>query len=256
MKKVLLLALGLALVAGTAGADFIRYHPPQFTYNGSGFVAPGIVLAPNGTTTAPSYAFTNAVKIGIYYSGGTTLRFQTEAGGSFNFQVGDPGTGILSISSTAINTGTADAASVGTSALPYTTAYLTRSVQGSKSKTLTDAAVAVPVIRVPIASNSYQAGDVIWNAQSTDATDYRTTVGTIHFAGISKGAAPTCTVNVVGTDLTASSNANTLACTWTNVVNATNCDLSVTCTDNTAGSQTMTINFRADIPTMAVLAYP
>jgi hypothetical protein len=149
-----------------------------------------------------------------------------------------------------------DSYDTGYSATQWRNSYIARSIQGSKSKALTDAGAAVAVIRVPVATNGYQGGEVIWNAQSTDATDYRATEGRIRFAAISKAATPTCAVNVVGTDLTASSNANTLVCTWTNVVNTTNCDLSVACVDNTAGTQTMSVFFRADMPTTATLVFP
>jgi hypothetical protein len=126
---------------------------------------------------------------------------------------------------------------------------VTRYVDGSTAKTLTDAGAAVAVWRCAIPSNDYLGGEIIWSTKSTDATDYRVTQGRIRFAGVNKAGTNTCTaINVVGTDLTASSNANTLVCTWTNVVNTTNCDLSVTCTDNTAASQTMSVNSRLDMP--------
>jgi len=125
----------------------------------------------------------------------------------------------------------------------------TKYIEGSSAKTLTDAAAAVAVWRCAIPSNDYLGGEIIWSTKSTDTTDYRVTQGRIRFAGVNKAGTNTCTaINVVGTDLTASSNANTLVCTWTNVVNTTNCDLSVTCTDNTAASQTMSVNSRLDMP--------
>jgi hypothetical protein len=212
---------------------------------GGSLTVQGRVLVGSGTAALPAIAAIANPGTGIWFDPGSQI-----------MTVSTGGVGRINFFATSLYPTTTDAVALGSGTQSFTTANLTRGIQGSKSKSLTDAGAAVAVIRVPVASNGYQAGEVIWNCQSTDATDYRTTAGRIRFAAISKAAAPTCTVNVVGTDLTASSNGNTLVCTWTNVVNSTNCDLSVACVDNTAGTQTMTINFRPDMPTTATLVYP
>lgn len=245
MKRALLLAFGLALLAGPGWAQgFIRYHPPHLTCSTASCISTVPFLAPDGSAAAPAYSFSGLTTMGMYRSGNLLA-----------FSIG--GAAQWVISANELYPGTNDTDNIGTGGnnqVAYL--FLSRAIEGSKSKSLTDGAAATPVIRVPVATSGYQAGEVIWNAQSTDATDFRTTAGRIRFAGVNKAGTLTCTVNVVGTDLTASSNVNTLVCTWTNVVNTTNCDLSVTCTDNTAGSQTMTINVRADMPTTAALTFP
>ncbi len=160
------------------------------------------------------------------------------------------GTSSLIWGNTSVTPGTTDTFDLGgVSGNNYwRSVHVSRGIQGSKSKTVTDAAAAVAFTRVAVPNNGYAGGELIWDTSSTDATDYRSTTGRIRFAGVNKAGTVTCAVNVVGTDLTASSNANTLVCTWTNVVSTTNCDLSVTCTDNTAGSQTINVNGRLDMP--------
>jgi hypothetical protein len=234
---VLLAALALPSVAQA------QLCGGNICYFQSGGVISTPLLLPDGSAALPAVGPASEPTTGFYFTAGVA-RLSLAA------------TQRMLWGATYMQPGSTDTTTLGGPTLLFSGAYLTQFIQGSKSKSLTDAGATVAVIRVPIASNGYQAGTVTWNAQSTDATDYRTTNGTIQFAGISKAAAPTCTVNVVGTDLTASSNANTLVCTWSNAVNSTNCDLSVTCTDNTAGTQTMTIKFRADMTTIAVLVFP
>lgn len=123
------------------------------------------------------------------------------------------------------------------------TRFSTESFQASKSKALTDGAAAVSFTRIAVANNSYMGGELLWTATSTDATDYRATVGRTRFAFVNKAGAENCgTPAAVGTDLTTSSNANTLVCTWTATSAAADtCDLQVTCTDNTAAAQTISM---------------
>lgn len=149
-----------------------------------------------------------------------------------------------------------DTKDIGASTNLFAVGWMSRGLQGAKTKSLTDAGAAVTFMRVAIASSAYTAGELIYATTSTDATDFRTTTGRIRYAGVNKGGTVTCTVGVVGTDLTASSNGNTLACTWTNVTATTNCDLQVTCTDNTAGTQTMTVYGRHDTPFTSTISFP
>lgn len=238
MRRAILTLALLGLASGAWAQETIRYEPNPF------LVPSGRqLLIPDGTVAAPGLAFTDETGTGLY--GGSSI---------INFGV----SGVLrwSIETYNLYPSVTDNALLGLSSRLISTFYLSRGTQGAKSKTLTDAAAAAAVIRVPVATAGFQAGEVIWNAQSTDGTDHRTTKGRIQWAGVNKAGTLTCTVGVIGTDLTASSNANTLVCTWTNVVNTTNCDLSITCTDNTAGSQTMTANFRVDMPTTATLVFP
>jgi hypothetical protein len=130
------------------------------------------------------------------------------------------------------------------------------SMQGSKTKSLTDAGAAVAFVNVAIPASGYAGGEVTWSVTSTDSTDYRVTQGIVRFAGVNKAGTMTCTGNVVGTDLTASSNANTLVCTWTFTTGTASCDVKVTCTDNTAGTQPMTLYGQVNQPILNTLTFP
>lgn len=164
------------------------------------------------------------------------------------------GTRQFSIGAGVITPATANSKDLGDQGHAWNAIYNSGGIYGARTKSLTDGAAAVAVMRVAAASGGSAGGEVVWEARSTDATDYRSLVGRIRFTGVNKGGTATCSVGVVGTDLLASSNANTLACTWTNVASTAYCDLSVTCTDNTAAAQTMSIGFRPDIPYVGALA--
>lgn len=130
-----------------------------------------------------------------------------------------------------------------------------RSIQGSRALVLTDAAVAVSFTRIAVASNGYMGGEMLWVATSTDATDYRSLTGRTRFSFVNKGGTEDCNdVAAIGTDLLSSSNGNTLACTWTGAnAAADTCDLQVTCTDNTAGDQTVSIYGTIQMPILGTV---
>jgi len=142
----------------------------------------------------------------------------------------------------------ADTVSAGYSAYPFTHGYFSRSLQGSKSKTLTDAGAAVSIWRIAVPTNGYAGGDTIFTANSTDGTNRLTTTGRVTFAGADTGGTVTCGIGTPYGLVTAYRRANTLVCTFTAVTSTTNCDIQVTCTDNLAGTQTMAIESRLDMP--------
>lgn len=141
-----------------------------------------------------------------------------------------------------------DLYSVGTSTIPWIQANVSRVIQGSKSTTLTDAAAAVSIWRIAVATNSYAGGKLIFTANSTDGTNRLTTTGEVTFAGADTGGTVTCGIGTPYGVATAYRRANTLVCTFTAVTATTNCDIQVTCTDDLAGSQTMAIESRVDMP--------
>jgi len=150
--------------------------------------------------------------------------------------------------------GATDTYSSGYSTLPWTHGYFSRSIQGSKSKTLTDAAAAVSFVRIAVATNGYIGGKVIATANSTDGTNRLTTTSEWYFAGADTGGTVTCGApSAVGTPATAYRRANTLVCTMTSVTSTTNCDLQITCTDNLAGDQTPVFEWRLDMPSTATV---
>jgi hypothetical protein len=119
--------------------------------------------------------------------------------------------------------------------------FASRSIQGSRAKSLTDAGAAVSIERVAVPTNGYVGMLTSFTANSTDATNRLTTTGLVSWAGADTAGTPTCGTPVVVGLSTAYKRANTLVCTFTTAVSTTNCDLQVTCTDNLAGVQTMTI---------------
>jgi hypothetical protein len=127
--------------------------------------------------------------------------------------------------------------SFGTTAGAQQLTFNVGAIQGGVSKALTDAAAAASVWRVAVPTNGYAGGKIIWVATSTDATDQLVTSGEQFFAGADKAGTVTCgTGSQVGT-ATAYTTAKTLICTVTVLTATTNCDIQVTCTNNTAGTQ-------------------
>jgi hypothetical protein len=244
----LILACALLLWGGLAGAqDLIRYYPPSVSVSGVTASLPGPAAGLNIYNVGNSGS-TDFEVAKLYWTGNVFV-VSTTAGGSGGFrgiQVA-PGSGSFIVPSILATADDTYALGVAASNR-YMGAYFTRWIQGSKSKTLTDAAAAVSFVRVAVVTNASAGGTVIWNAISTDGTSPLTQVGMTYFAGVNTAGTVTCTVGAVGTPITAYSRVNTLACTITAVTATTNCDLQVTCTDNLAGDQTPVFNWRLDMP--------
>ena len=128
-------------------------------------------------------------------------------------------------------------------------------LRGAHVKTLTDGAAAATVGLIPLAYSNYEAGLYTWSAESTDATDYRQVAGVFAVNGIKKGSTPQCAIDTVpmsaAVTLALSSNANVVACTWTVAVSGTDCALQAACTDDTAGTQTITARVKPFMTTLS-----
>jgi len=132
-----------------------------------------------------------------------------------------------------------------------------RTVEGSKSIALTDGAAATSFVRVAVATNGWHGGELIWTATSVSGSDQLVANGSIRYWGTATAGTPVCGINKVGTDGEGhSGGANTLVCTWTSVVSTTNCALSVTCTNDLASAQAITLYGRVDQPTIVGLSFP
>jgi hypothetical protein len=130
-------------------------------------------------------------------------------------------------------------------------------VQGAKAKSLTDAAAATPFMTVAVATNGWIGGELGWTGTSVSGADQLVAKGRVRFWGATTGTTPVCGINVIGTDGEGhSGGANTLVCTWTNVVASKTCALSVTCTNNLAGTQAITMWGRPDMEIVSTLAFP
>ncbi len=242
------------------GTLFWRTDLRTFRYYSAGawHSAPRYVYNTNRTNTADDWE-----RASFGWSGPTNVfQILTEAAGTGtarSIQITGQGGYSVNIAQTSIYPSNS-AMEFGSITLPWAVAYLGTSTQGSKPKSLADGAAAVSFVEFSaIPQNSYMGGELICTATSTDATDYRSLTERIRYAAVSKGTAVTGTISVIGTDLLASSNGNTLVCTWTEGhATASTLKLQVTCTDNTAGSQTIVMNCRRDepIPFAGTVTYP
>jgi hypothetical protein len=198
------------------------------------------VLLPIGTNVAPALAYSAQTGTGIYFAN-TSIKFTLN------------GNAQLSLDTNVLYPTTSDVASLGGNANLWTNLYLTRSIQGSKSKTLTDAAGAVSFVRIAVPTNGAIGGRVQWVATSTDGASMLATSGEEFFAGVDKAGTVTCGVGAALGTATAYSVGQTLVCTVTAATSTTNCDLQVTCTNNTAGDQAPVFNYRLDMPIIATV---
>lgn len=128
---------------------------------------------------------------------------------------------------------------------------------GGVSQSLTDAAAAVPSVTVAVPTNGWIAGELMWHATSVSGADQLVANGTQRFWGSDTAGTPVCGINKIGTDGEGhSGGANTLVCTWTNVVSTTNCALSVTCTNDLAAVQAITLYRRVASSANPTMTFP
>lgn len=238
------------------GLSFLNYSTPTISFNGDTFItrdAANTLALRNGTNAQAfniynTYTDASNYERGALYWNSNVLTLASQAlgtGGARNIRIDSSNDNII------LDTITADASDgrdIG-SAVLWRNLYLSRSIQGSKSKSLTDAGAAVSIWRIAVPTNGYAGGKVIFTANSTDGTDRLTTTGEVTFAGADTAGTVTCGIGTPYGIATAYRRANTLLCTFTAVTSTTNCDIQVTCTDNLAGAQTMAIESRLDMPT-------
>jgi len=154
---------------------------------------------------------------------------------------------------------TSSVAAFATSASPTFTGVVTLpgNVAGSVSKSLTDAAAATSFATVAVPTNGHVSGELGWYAKSLSGADQLVANGRIRWWGTDTAGTPVCGINKIGTDGEGhSGGANTLVCTWTNVVATTNCALSVTCTNDLAAAQAITLYGRLDTQTALTVVFP
>lgn len=201
----------------------------------------GPVLVPDGTAAAPSIALASDADgsgTGLFRSGANAIGVSTAGTERWIFNASG---GLVPL--------TDDSYTVGSSTINARSLSVSRVIQGSKTLSLTDAGAAVAFARVAVPTNAFAGGTVIYTATSTDATDQLTTTGMAYFAGADKAGTVTCGApSVLGTVGTAYTKGATLVCTLSAATSTTNCDLKVTCTDNTGGNQTVNFYWRLDMP--------
>lgn len=129
--------------------------------------------------------------------------------------------------------------------------YLSRSIQGSKTKTLTDA-VATQFVRVSIPQtmgSNYAGGNIVYTVYARDATTGTQALhGTAQFACINNAGTESCAAIIESAKTVAVVTGGTLTCAITAVTGLTdevafsaNCDTSLT-------STALTIQYRLDMP--------
>lgn len=153
-------------------------------------------------------------------------------------------------SSGQFNAQASDASYFGTASNFWANLYLSRSIQGSKSKGLTEGA-ATSVARVAVAqtaASNYGGGSVGYTVYATDATDSQSLVGDVRFAMVNKAGTETCTIGEVGTPVLAvSAGGSTLTCTWTCATAAADTvDIQANCTSSLVQT-TFTAETRGDM---------
>jgi hypothetical protein len=107
-----------------------------------------------------------------------------------------------------------DTRQLGDSSNTWTSAYLSRSIQGSKPRDLTEGvATAVTQLAAPqTAGVNFADATVQWVVYATDGTDTQMRRGATYLAAVNKAGTETCTVGDIGTTVVAVS-AGTLTCT-------------------------------------------
>lgn len=159
-------------------------------------------------------------------------------------------TGYVVLDSSGIINGTDDAYALGISSLRWTGAYLTRWIQGSRSKTLTDN-TATAFVRLSVADDDYEGCGVVYTAYAEDtATDARQTrTGRVYVAILNNSGTETAVFSTG--DSAVAATAGTFTCTFDgNSGAADTIDLRATCDTSLAATTTLTFEYRLDCPSV------
>lgn len=241
MRRILFgLLLTLLPVLGWAQAR-ITYTPPVvypwMSCTSAACTSTVPILLPDGTAGAPVLARSGGATNGLYFdaSGQLTLTYA--------------GTARLFLGSAYIYPNASDAFTLGDTSKLYSNLFLTRSIQGSKSKALTDN-TATAFVRLTVADDDYEGCHVIYTAYAEDAdTDARQTrTGGVYFAILNTSGTETCAASTGDSAVLVT--AGTLACTFDcNSASAATIDLRATCdTSLDAAAETLTFEYRLDCP--------
>jgi hypothetical protein len=192
----------------------------------------------------------NYERLQISYPDATTVQIATISAGSGspqNLRLGSEN-GLIELASTTANFYpiTTDSAVLGGASNLWKTVYIARSIEGSKSKALTEADTTFVTIALPqTAGSNYCGGECIYTVYAADATDFQSISGVLKFAAINKAGAETVTYADVQT--TAAVSTGTLTAALSAVAGADTIVLKV----NPASSltqTTLTIQYRLDMP--------
>lgn len=137
--------------------------------------------------------------------------------------------------------------------------YISRSIQGSKTKTLTESSATTFVtVAVPqTAGANYAAGRVGYTVYASDGTDSQTLHGVAQFSAVNKAGTETCAaIADVQTAVAESAGGSTLTCTITCVTGLTDVvGLAANCASSLTQT-TLTIQARLDLEQPNTLVFP
>jgi len=134
--------------------------------------------------------------------------------------------------------------------------FLSRSIQGSKSKTLTDN-TATAFVRLTVSDDDYEGCEVIYTAFAEDAdTDARQTrTGKVAVAILNNSGTETAVFSTG--DSAVAVTAGTLTCTFDSAGGTNTIDLRATCdTSLDAAAETLTFEYRLDCPSAITTVTP
>lgn len=198
MKRTVVAVLALVLAASVGWAQGIQYEPARLSFSGTYFQSAYPLLFPDGSATAPSIAFSSDTRTGIYLS----------SSGNPTFAFG--GAGRWYWNAAGFYPFTTDVSNIGAPSRLVQSVYTSRSIQGSKSKALTDnVATAFATMAMPqTAGSNYGGGKIIYTIFCKDASNQATESGEVFFACHNLAGAEACTfgtpTNVIQADGTAS----------------------------------------------------
>lgn len=253
MRRTLaVLALLLASVVTSAQPD-IDFNRASLPLTGGTITGTTTFNGParfsDGTLSAPAITFAADTDTGVYRSAANQIEVVLGAVSVLGF---NPNYLYVTAS---IWPAANDTYELGSFSFGYywRTLGLTRSIQGSKTKALTEgAATAFTRIAVPqTAGVNFAGGEVIYTVYETDGTDSTVLTGVAKFNCANKAGTETCSAIVdAQTTAVSTSGVDTLACTITAVTGLTDViDLAANCTDTGTMTQTtLNILARLDMP--------
>lgn len=195
----------LALRNGTAAQAFNIYN----TYTDSGnYERLALYYSSNIAGIGTLRAGTGSARRFIIHGSGVNPGIEFRPGG-FSSTVGD--LKFQSGESPAIYTTTTDATDLGRSAELFKSLYLSRSIQGSKTKALTESS-ATTVFTIALADKAVTSGTVMWAVHAADATNTQMVSNEFGFDCLNEADTEACTINNHGTD-TDNTPTGTLTCT-------------------------------------------
>jgi hypothetical protein len=207
-------------------------------------------------------------RIAIYSSAGTQyIQTQSATAGSGYLVIGSQntlyfqaGTGTpitqASLSTTAFAPSNDDALDFGASATKFKSLFLSRSIQGSKSKALTDA-TATAFVRVAIPqtiATNYKGGQVIYEIYCDDDTNQASQAGTVKFTCHNLAGTEACGFGTPDGVTLGDGTASLAAPTFdASSASADTIDLRVNSDCTGIAPNTHTIEWRLDMPTTATI---